>query len=95
VVVDIGPKNTTNEDIHRNERRNTLINSLTEPALSEISVYATLIKSRGRLLFLKMSELKWAEAEKDYIRRHFGRETHFVRDAMSNFQRDLNKDEFI
>jgi hypothetical protein len=41
VVVDIGPKNTTNEDTHRNERRSTLINSLTEPALLEMSGNAT------------------------------------------------------
>jgi len=37
VVVDIGPKNTTNEDTYRNERRSALINSLTEPALLEMS----------------------------------------------------------
>ena len=54
-----------------------------------------LIKSRGRLLFLKMSELKWVEAERDYIRLHLESETHFVRDTMSNFQHRLNKGEFI
>jgi two-component system LytT family response regulator len=54
-----------------------------------------LIKSRGRLLFLKMSDLKWVEAERDYIRLHLESETHFVRDTMSNFQHRLNKDEFI
>jgi two-component system, LytTR family, response regulator len=54
-----------------------------------------LIKSRGRLLFLKMSDLKWVEAERDYIRLHLESETHFVRDTMSNFQQRLNKDAFI
>jgi two-component system, LytTR family, response regulator len=54
-----------------------------------------LIKSRGRLLFLKMSDLKWVEAERDYIRLHLESETHFVRDTMNNFQHRLNKDEFI
>jgi hypothetical protein len=37
VVVDIGPKNATNEDAHRSERRSALINSLTEPTLLEMS----------------------------------------------------------
>jgi two-component system, LytTR family, response regulator len=54
-----------------------------------------LIKSRGRLLFLKMADLKWVEAERDYIRLHLEGETHFVRDTMNNFQHRLNKDEFI
>ena len=35
------------------------------------------------------------DAETDYVRLHLERETHFVRDTMSNFQHRLNKDEFI
>jgi two-component system, LytTR family, response regulator len=54
-----------------------------------------LIKSRGRLLFLKMSELKWVEAERDYIRLHLEKESHFVRDTMNNFQTRLNAQDFI
>jgi two-component system LytT family response regulator len=54
-----------------------------------------LIKSSGRLLFLKLSELKWVEAERDYVRLHLERDSHFVRDTMSNFQRRLNKNGFI
>jgi two-component system, LytTR family, response regulator len=64
-------------------------------ALGPMRSIKPLIKSRGRLLFLKKLELKWVEAERDYIRVHLGRETHFVRDTMSNFQRRLNKDGFI
>jgi hypothetical protein len=37
----LGPKNTTNEDAHRSERRSALINSLTEPTLLEMSGNAT------------------------------------------------------
>jgi len=41
VVVDAGPKNTMHEDTRRSERRSVPINSLTEPALLEMSGYAT------------------------------------------------------
>jgi hypothetical protein len=41
VVVDAEPKNTMPEDTRRSERRSALINSLTEPALLEMSGYAT------------------------------------------------------
>jgi two-component system, LytTR family, response regulator len=54
-----------------------------------------LIKSRGRLLFLKTAELAWVEADRDYIRLHLEKESHFVRDTMNNFQQKLNPDEFI
>jgi two-component system, LytTR family, response regulator len=54
-----------------------------------------LIKSRGRLLFLRMAELKWVEAERDYVRLHLEKDSHFIRDTMNNFQRRLNKNGFI
>jgi len=54
-----------------------------------------LIKSRGRLLFLRMAELKWVEAERDYVRLHLEGDNHFVRDTMNNLQRRLNKNGFI
>jgi two-component system, LytTR family, response regulator len=54
-----------------------------------------LIKSRGRLLFLKMSELKWVEADRDYVRLHLEKDSHFIRDTMNNFQRRLDKNGFL
>jgi two-component system, LytTR family, response regulator len=54
-----------------------------------------LIKSQGRLLFLRMSELKWVEAERDYVRLHLEKDSHFIRDTMNNFQRRLDKRGFI
>lgn len=54
-----------------------------------------LIKSAGRLLFLKMSELKWVEAERDYLRLHLEKDSHFIRDTMNNFQQRLDRNNFI
>jgi two-component system LytT family response regulator len=62
---------------------------------SQESSELLLIKSRGRLLFLRMSELKWVEAERDYVRLHLEKDSHFIRDTMNNFQRRLNKNGFI
>jgi len=41
VVIDAGPKNKTNEDTLRSERRSALKKSLTEPTLLEMSGYRT------------------------------------------------------
>jgi two-component system, LytTR family, response regulator len=67
------------------------------PPVSDLSKSPELllVKSGGRLLFLKMSELNWVEAERDYIRLHLERETHFVRDTMNKFQHRLNQNEFM
>ena len=42
-----------------------------------------------------MSDLKWVEAERDYLRLHLERETHYIRDTMNNFQQRLNSNLFI
>jgi two-component system LytT family response regulator len=54
-----------------------------------------LIKSAGRLRFLKMSELKWVEADRDYLRLHLEKENHFIRDTMNNFQKRLDASGFV
>ena len=41
VVIDAGPKNKTNEDTLRSERRSVLKKRLTEPTLLEMSGYRT------------------------------------------------------
>jgi two-component system, LytTR family, response regulator len=69
--------------------------SVDSPSDSQEPSELLLIKSRGRLLFLRMSELKWVEAERDYVRLHLEKDSHFIRDTMNNFQRRLNKNGFI
>lgn len=54
-----------------------------------------LLKSGGRLLFRKMSELKWVQAERDYLNVHLDSSTYFIRDTMKNFQQRLDKASFI
>lgn len=53
------------------------------------------IKGHDRLLFLRMSELKWLEAERDYVRLHRKKDSHFIRDTMNNLERRLEKRGFI
>jgi hypothetical protein len=40
VVIDAGPKNTTNEDTLQSERRSALKKTLTEPTLLEMSGFS-------------------------------------------------------
>jgi two-component system LytT family response regulator len=54
-----------------------------------------IIKSEGRLIFLKTFEVRWIEAEKDYVKVHLAKTTHLVRETMSNIQRRLDPDTFM
>jgi two-component system LytT family response regulator len=54
-----------------------------------------IIKSEGRLLFLKMSDVKWIEAQRDYVRVHLQKESHFIRETMNSIQSRLDQNKFI
>jgi two-component system LytT family response regulator len=54
-----------------------------------------LIKAGARLLFLKMAEIKWVEAERDYVRLHLEKDSHFIRETMNNLEKRLDKNGFI
>ena len=65
------------------------------PAAVEAPSDLLLIKSAGRLPFLRMAELKWVEAERDWVRLHLEKASQFIRDTMNNFQRRLDRSGFI
>jgi len=53
------------------------------------------IKSGGRLLFLKMGEIDYIEAAGNYLTLHVGKETHLIRDTMQNLETRLDAVQFL
>lgn len=53
------------------------------------------IKSAGRVIFLKIDEIDWIEAAGNYVRLHIGKESHLLRDTMNGIEAKLNPDEFL
>ena len=53
------------------------------------------IKSGGRILFLKLSEVEWIEAADNYVKLHVGNESHLLRETMSALEGRLPKDRFL
>ncbi len=53
------------------------------------------IKSRGRVIFLKTDEITWVEAAGNYLELHTGKESHLIREPISDFEQRLNPDRFI
>jgi two-component system, LytTR family, response regulator len=53
------------------------------------------IKSAGRVFFLKTGEIDWIEAAGNYLRLHVGDEVHLLRETMSNLETRLNSGKFL
>jgi len=52
-------------------------------------------KSRGRILFLPVSEIRWIQAEENYVRLCTGSETHMLRETMTHLTERLDPEMFL
>lgn len=52
-------------------------------------------KSRGRILFLRVSEIRWISAEENYIRINTGAESHLLRETISSMEARLDPEAFV
>jgi two-component system LytT family response regulator len=52
-------------------------------------------KSRGRILFLHASEIRWIGAEENYVRVSNGSESHLIRDTISSMEARLDPKMFL
>jgi two-component system, LytTR family, response regulator len=52
-------------------------------------------KSRGRILFLPVSEIRWIGAEENYVRLCTERETHLLRETMAHLEERLDPHSFL
>ena len=53
------------------------------------------VKTLGRVFFLRPSEVDWMEAAGNYVRLHVGEETYLVRDTMKEMESRLDPDMFV
>ncbi|MCL4811720.1 MAG: LytTR family DNA-binding domain-containing protein [Vicinamibacteraceae bacterium] len=53
------------------------------------------LKSSGRVAFLKVDEIDWIEAEGNYVRLHVGPISHLLRETMKGIEAKLDPNRFI
>ena len=53
------------------------------------------VKSGGRLFFLRADEIDWIEAAGNYVRLHVGAEGHLLRETMNSIESRLNPEIFF
>lgn len=54
-----------------------------------------MIKSAGRITFLRVGEVDWIEAADNYVRLHAGRDAHLIRETMTNLETQLDRRKFV
>lgn len=52
-------------------------------------------KSKGRILFLPVSEIRWVAAEENYVRICTGEESHLLRETMAHLEKRLDPQVFL
>ena len=52
------------------------------------------IKSSGRVFFLRVDEIDWIESAGNYLRLHVGSEDHLLRDTMNSIETKLDPEKF-
>ena len=82
--------------------RKEILSSNQPPAANNASSqagnhYTTRIvfKSRGRIVFLPVSDIRWISAEENYVRICTQNETHLLRETMSRLEEKLDPDMFL
>jgi len=53
------------------------------------------IKSAGRIMFLRTDEIDWVEAADNYVRLHVGPESHLLRETMGSLETRLDPTKFM
>jgi two-component system, LytTR family, response regulator len=53
------------------------------------------VKSGGRVFFLRTDEIDWIEAAGNYVKLHLGEESHLFRETMNNMEGRLDAQRFV
>jgi two-component system LytT family response regulator len=53
------------------------------------------IKSSGRIYFVRIQDIDWCEAAGNYVRLHIGQQKHLVRGTMSHLESQLDPAQFV
>ena len=53
------------------------------------------IKTSGRVVFLKVDEIDWVDAAGNYVRLHAGAESHMLRETMGRLEERLDPEKFL
>jgi two-component system LytT family response regulator len=67
------------------------------PKKQEPEAYTTrmIFKSRGRILFLSVDDIRWIEAQENYVRICTGKDSHLLRETIGSLENRLDPNSFL
>lgn len=76
------------------------LRSLLEAVLAELRAQRSknarvVVKTGGKVLFLRADRIEWVEAAGNYVKLHVGGESHLFRESMKNMETRLDADRFV
>ena len=74
------------------DRLRSLVASLTAEQREKQRI---VVKSSGRVFFVKVDDIDWIEAEGNYVRLHMGAQSHLLRETMKGMEAALDPERFI
>ena len=74
------------------DRLRSLVASLTAEQREKQRI---VVKSSGRVFFVKVDDIDWIEAEGNYVRLHMGPQSHLLRETMKGMESVLDASQFI
>jgi two-component system LytT family response regulator len=83
------------EHIARNSRQEIPTEDASLHVATRAPADLLILKAAGKLVFIRTSELRWIQAEKDYARLHLRRGSHFIRETMANLEHRLDPFVFV
>ena len=69
--------------------------SMPEKIARKETMERVIVRSGGRIYFLKTEEIDWVEGSSNYLSLHIGGETHLIRETMGNFHSRLDSRKFL
>ena len=54
-----------------------------------------MVRSDGRLYFVRIDDIDWVEAAGNYVKLHVGRDTHLMRETMAGIEKLLDPSRFL
>ena len=76
-------------------RKGAMVPKTADPERRAARPNRLMIKSGGRIHFVRMADIDWCEAQGNYVRVHVGPQEHLVRDTMSHLESELDAQQFV
>jgi two-component system, LytTR family, response regulator len=72
-----------------------LADELQQAHQSQVAPQRLVVRSKGKVQFLRIDEIDWIEAQHNYLRIHVGGEVHTLRQTVSEIETRLHPDSFL